>query len=711
MKGFGTYNELKDMLADALNASGMNTTGQPDIFNMFSFGNQSLKTEPTLSDIKSDPNLVKKILDAEADNSVSKSKSDTEKEPLEEDVKKPEALITIEERNTGNVELASYSYYLSSGGNGLVIAVVIVILISQFFGIYSSFWLAEWGEETTDKRGLSNSRNTYYINYYALFLMIAIIFQTFRGLILAQHRLQASRILHLEMLTSVLSSSVAFFDTTPLGRILNRFSSDMGTVDEELSMTFNQLSNSYSMCLGALGAVAGATKGTFLILLTPLFYIYRNVETYFRKTNTAIARLESVSRSPIYSEFSQVLSGINSVRAYKSQERFVGQLEKYVDRNSIAAVLVQLASQWLAIRLDILGSLVTFFVAVLAASAPDFLPPAYIGIGLSYSFQLTQYLKFAVRISAQNEAQMNAVERIRYYIDNIPQEEITDKKNNKSSGFCCCKTKDAPVDKNYSLVVNSNESNQALDSWPSKGAITVDKVEMAYRDGPLVLKGVSFSVEPGEKIGIAGRTGSGKSSIMNALFRVEELKKGKIIIDGIDISKLPLKLLRSKLGIIPQDPVMFSSTVRFNLDPLDLYTDELLWGALENVGMKEVVLALPNKLEEEVAEGGDNFSAGQRQLICIARVLLRNPKILVMDEATASIDNESDRMIQEKIRGIFKESTVLTIAHRLHTIVDSSKIMVLDAGIAVEFDSPDKLLNRYDSLFKALWEKHKMSHT
>jgi ATP-binding cassette subfamily C (CFTR/MRP) protein 1 len=278
-----------------------------------------------------------------------------------------------------------------------------------------------------------------------------------------------------------LGAPIAFFDVTPLGRILNRFSSDMTTIDEDLSQTISQLVNSIFQCFGAVGAIAGATKGTFLGLLIPILWIYERIQRYFRQSNTAIARLEAVSRSPIYADFSQALTGVSSIRAYGESKRFVHHLEERVDSNTIAGILTQLASQWLAIRLDFIGSLTSFFIAVLAVATLkyNFLPAGFLALGLTYSFQMTQYLKFAVRMVASCEAQFNSVERIKYYIDNIEQED----KNTVGGG------------------------TKVPDSWPAEGRIEGQDLQMRYRDGPLVLKGLDFKIAGGEKIGIAGRTG------------------------------------------------------------------------------------------------------------------------------------------------------------------------------------------------------------
>jgi len=601
-----------------------------------------------------------------------------------------QTLTTLEEKATGDVSLQTYMYYILSGGIGWFGTTIILSLLAQCFVVLSSFYLVYWGKVSVDRSlggsPLRSTENIKYVQTFAWISMLGVFLQVIRGVTLANHRLGTSEKLHNQLTVRILAAPVAFFDVTPLGRILNRFSSDMLSIDEELSQSLFQLVNAAFGCFGAIGAIVASTKGSFMILLIPLVFLYNHFQKYFRKTNTAVARLEAVSRSPIYADFSQALNGANTIRAYQDEKRFIDKLECRVDVNTIAAMTVQLNGQWLALRLDLLGSILTFCIALVAVAAGSFIPAGYLAVGLTYSFQITFGLKFAVRMMATVEAQINSVERVKYYLENVDQE--GDPK----------------------LEMNSTPEKLVPLNWPEGGKIVGNNVHMRYRDGPLVLKGVNFIVGEKNKVGIAGRTGSGKSSLMIALFRISELAEGSITIDGVDISKLPLRFLRSKLGIIPQDPVMFSATVRFNLDPFSTHSDKELWDILESVNMKEHVLSLPNKLSEEVAEGGDNFSAGQRQLICIGRALLRKPKILVLDEATASIDNATDALIQTMVRQSFKDCTVLTIAHRLHTIIDSDKIMILDAGKLGEMDSPDNLLSMPNGIFKSLWDQHQASH-
>ncbi|CAM9244868.1 unnamed protein product, partial [Ectocarpus fasciculatus] len=593
-------------------------------------------------------------------------------------------LMTTEELATGNVDLNVYTTYIKAGGVGLAVIITLLLTGVQAFSLGSNFYLTYWSSESSDREDngspMSDETNLQYMLVFSALSVGGIACLILRGYVLAHVQLNASLKMHTALLNSVLSAPVSFFDVTPLGRIVNRFSSDMSTIDEVLSSTIAQTTNSLFSVFGALVAIALATNGVLIVLLVPLSFLYYRIQWLFRKTNTTIARLESVTRSPIYADFSEILGGLGSIRAFRVQNTFIEKLEEAVNRNTVPLMLQAQAGFWLGIRLDAMGSLITFFVAFLAVGCDTFMR-RILGFGVNLFVFLTASLKFCIRSSAQLEAQMNSVERVKHYSEGVAQE-----------------------------VDTIGEPAKLVPGWPLYGKVEGQGVEMRYRDGPLVLKGLNFTVEQGEKIGVAGRTGSGKSSLMNALFRMEKLNGGCILIDGVDTRQVPLQILRSRLGIIPQDPIMFSASVRFNLDPFSIHSDNELWGILDSVDMKNYVSSLPNGLNEEVAEGGDNFSAGQRQLICIGRALLRKPKILVMDEATASIDNETDNLIQRVVRDIFKSSTVLTIAHRLNTIVDSDCIMVLEDGKLGEMGSPEDLLSRRDGLFKSLWDRHQENH-
>jgi len=376
-----------------------------------------------------------------------------------------------------------------------------------------------------------------------------------------------------------------------------------------------------------------------------------------------------------------VLTGTSTVRAYGEKERFFNQCQKSFDNFNASYNLVYMCNYWLGLRLDFLGGLIGAFIgAVSVATARyEFIPAGWLGLALSYSIEVTGFLKHGVRMMATIEADMNSVERVLYYTENVEPEapDIIPEKDPKAG------------------------------TWPSKGVIEFNDSSMRYRDGPLVLKNINLKIEGGEKIGVVGRTGSGKSSMMNLLFRITELEKngGSIFIDDINTSEIGTEVLRLNLSIIPQDPVMFSNTVRYNIDPFGTATESDLWEVLRKVQLDEVISALPDGLDDQVAEGGENFSQGQRQLLCIARSLLRKPKVLIMDEATASIDNNTDAKIQKMIRENFKDATVLTIAHRLNTILDSDRVLVLDDGNVVEFDTPNNLLSKSDGLFKGMVDK------
>ncbi|KAB7499300.1 Multidrug resistance-associated protein 1, partial [Armadillidium nasatum] len=387
-------------------------------------------------------------------------------------------------------------------------------------------------------------------------------------------------------------------------------------------------------------------------------------------TSRQLKRIESVSRSPIYSHFGETIQGASSIRAYGKQDEFILSSEQKVDFNQVSYYPSVIANRWLAIRLEFIGNILTFFAALFAVMARGKISGGEVGLSVSYALSVTQTLNWLVRMTSDVETNIVAVERVKEYTE-TPQEapwEIKDKKPPKD--------------------------------WPDQGLVEFKNYSTRYREGlDLVIKGIDCKVNPMEKVGIVGRTGAGKSSLTLALFRIIEPAGGIISIDGIDVAKIGLHDLRSKLTIIPQDPVLFSGTLRMNLDPFGSHSDQEVWNALEHSHLKEFVSALNSKLQHEISEGGENLSVGQRQLVCLARALLRKTKVLILDEATAAVDLETDDLIQETIRREFSDCTIITIAHRLNTIMDSTRVLVMDKGVIKEYDSPANLLQNPKSIF------------
>lgn len=381
-------------------------------------------------------------------------------------------------------------------------------------------------------------------------------------------------------------------------------------------------------------------------------------------------RFESVLRSVVFAKFSEGLSGTACIRAYGLQQRFVRDLRDAIDQMNSAYFLTFSNQRWLAVRLDSIGNVLVFTTGILVVTSRFNVSPAISGLVLSYILSIVQMIQFTVRQLAEVENGMNATERLHYYGTQLEEE--------------------APL---HTIEVDK--------SWPQKGEIIFDNVQMRYRDGlPLVLRGLSMHVQGGERIGVVGRTGAGKSSIMSTLFRLVELSGGSITIDGLNISKIGLSELRSKLAIIPQDPTLFRGTIRSNLDPFQEHTDLELWSALRQADLVSPDASLEDKsagrihLDSIVEEEGLNFSLGQRQLMALARALVRNSQIIVCDEATSSVDMETDDKIQRTIAEGFRGKTLLCIAHRLRTIIGYDRICVMDQGLIAELDRP-----------LALWEK------
>ncbi|TFK49597.1 ABC protein [Heliocybe sulcata] len=599
-------------------------------------------------------------------------------------------LIVAEKRTTGSVSWGVYLQYLKAGrGWFTAIPVILFAVLMQASQVLNSYTLVWWQADTF------NRPTSFYQIIYATMGVAQAIFTFAMGIAMDIMSYYVSQNLHHEALQNIFYAPMSFFDTTPTGRILSIFGKDIDTIDNQLPVSMRMSVLTLASVLGSI-IIITILEHYFLIAAAGIAVFYNYFAKFYRASALEMKRLDSLLRSFLYAHFSESLTGLPTIRSYGELNRFVQDNKYYVDLEDRALILTVTNQRWLAIRLDCCGALMTFIIAMFCITGVSGIDPAQIGLVLTYTTSLVQLCGMVTRQTAETENYMNSVERVVHYSrgDLIEQEAPHEKLD-------CTPPPD----------------------WPSEGAIEFRDVEMAYRKGlPLVLKGISLNVRGGEKIGIVGRTGAGKSSLMLALFRIVELSSGSIGIDGIDISTLGLKDLRSKISIIPQDPLLFSGTIRSNLDPFDLYDDARLWDALRRSFLVDPDMTgdesrrpsqdeEPHKstprytLETPIESEGANLSVGERSLLSLARALVKDSKVVVLDEATASVDLETDSKIQQTIQTQFKDRTLLCIAHRLRTIISYDRILVLDAGKIAEFDSPINLFSQKDSIFHGMCER------
>ncbi|NXC75168.1 MRP7 protein, partial [Anhinga anhinga] len=614
-----------------------------------------------------------------------------------------------EEKKEGAVAFQVYKAYWLAVGSCLALSILFSLLLMQASRNISDWWLSRWissisqrantsvmvcsasppspelllfsvvglvspiqGLDTTPVPSSGSLDVNFYLIVYGSIAGANSLFTILRAFLFAYGTIRAATVIHNRLLQRILKATVTFFDTTPTGRILNRFSSDLYCVDDSLPFILNIfLANMY----GLLGMVVIITYGLPWIglVLLPLAALYFSIQRYYRRTSRELKRLYSVTLSPIYTHFSETLSGLSSIRAMRATQRFELENQLRLEQNQRCLYASNTAMQWLDIRLQMIGVAVVTAIAGIAIiqHQKQLGNPGLVGLALSYALSVTNLLSGLISSFTATETMMVSVERTEEY------------------------TTDIPMESQEKLV-------QVAADWPSQGLVEFQQVVLAYRVGlPNALDGVNFTVYPGEKVGIVGRTGSGKSTLFLALFRMLELKSGRILLDGVDSQLVGLEELRSRLAIIPQDPFLFSGSIRENLDPQGKRTDAELHEVLEQCHLQDAVTQMGG-LDSELGERGRSLSVGQRQLVCLARALLTQAKVLCIDEATASVDQKTDQLLQQTIRQRFADKTVLTIAHRLNTILDSDRVLVMQAGRVAELDSPTRLSQKDGSLFQRL---------
>ncbi|SCV02438.1 LAME_0H00540g1_1 [Lachancea meyersii CBS 8951] len=647
--------------------------------NLMEYSNHADTEEDTP---KNAPNASRPVVDrqqSEKDN-AELQKQLSKRSQLQDD-NKPQAdgrLTMKEERAVNSISLKVYKEYISAGvgkkGFFLLPLYILLLALSTFTLLFSSVWLSFWTEMK-----FKNKKTPFYMGMYTFFVFFNYICTTGQFTLLCYIGVTAAKWLNLKAVKRLLHTPMSFIDTTPIGRILNRYTKDTDTVDSELTESVRLFVYQVSNIIGVM-IMCIIYLPWFAIAVPFLVLTFVAVADHYQSSTREIKRLEALQRSHVYNNFNEVLGGMDTIRAYRNQKRFYRKSDFLIDRMNEAGYLVVALQRWVSISLDMIAMSFALIITLLCVTRQFHISAASVGVLLTYVLQLPGLLNSLLRAMTQGENDMNSTERLIAYATGLP------------------------LEADYRRPELSPPAE-----WPSEGTVEFEDVSLAYRPGlPVVLKNVNLQIRGREKIGVCGRTGAGKSTIMSALYRICELQQGRIFIDGIDISTLGLFDLRSKLSIIPQDPVMFRGSVRKNLDPFGERTDDELWDALVQSGAispesesevraqiydKKGTLSSLHKfhLDQEVEEDGSNYSLGERQLLALTRALVRQSKILILDEATSSVDYETDAKIQTRIAQAFSHCTILCIAHRLNTILDYDRILVLEKGEVAEFDTPGAL--------------------
>uniref|UniRef100_A0A0E0PUD6 ABC transporter C family member 13 n=2 Tax=Oryza rufipogon TaxID=4529 RepID=A0A0E0PUD6_ORYRU len=574
---------------------------------------------------------------------------------------------SVEARKEGMVELSVYKKYAAFAGWSIAFLICLSVFLMQASRNGNDLWLTYWVDTST-----ASSRTIFYLTILAAFGALNSFFTLGRAFSFAYGGLCAAIQIHADLLNNLIGAPVSFFDQNPSGRILNRLSSDLYAIDDSLPFILNIFVANFFSLLGTL-VVISYSQVSFLLILVPLWLIYRNVQFYYRSTSREVRRLDSVARSPIYSSFTETLDGSSTIRAFQKEGFFLERFIQHVTLYQKTSYCELVAGLWLSLRLQLLAGFIILFIAIMAIvgfnskSVINFGTPGLVGLALSYAAPVVPLLNGFLTTFTETEKEMISVERVVEYVG-IPQEEL-----------------------------HGSESPHS--GWPTEGNIEFERVTLRYKeDLPPALNDVSFFISSGMQVGIIGRTGAGKSSILNALLRLAPICNGRILVDDFDVAKLAVRDLRGHFAVVPQSPFLFDGSLRENLDPFNRTTDLRIWEALDKCHMKTEIESIGG-LDIHVKESGASFSVGQRQLLCLARAILKSSKILCLDECTANVDNQTASLLQNTISAECKGMTVLTIAHRISTVMKMDSILVLDQGKLVEEGNPEVLVDDKFSRF------------
>ena len=665
IKWIGTYEEIKEQ----------------DFFKVFY--EKMKKDENKEND---DINLTKKTSKEKRDEFINKESDEdidinTNKDGIKEmkekfgkkefNKGKIKKLMQEEVKEKGKIKLSVYKDFLKKIGGALTISLLLTLMIiMEFSHSAQDLWLGYWTEHQ------SQSKNMFYFFIFTLFGIVGCAFTYCKLKVQSNSNIQASRSIHKEMVESLIKAPIpTFHETVPKGQILNRFSSDINSIDRGgLNHLMNILSTliSFVTCIG----ICGYYEPYSLLTIPLILFIGQKISTFYRNSSRELQRIESGKRSPVLNICNEVIPGVTTIRAFGYQRKYMALFHEKVDEHLKFRIIMNGCTQWYNMNLDLISfGFVTFLITFTILFKDKFSASA-VAIIYTYCDKMKMNLIHGLRTLTFYENSMIGYERCIEYtkcISEAPKKCGTDNK---------------------------------LENWPALGKIEFINFSVKYRpDTEIVLKNLNFLIQGKEKIGIVGRTGSGKSTITLCLFRILEATEGKILIDDIDISTIGLDMLRNNLTIIPQDPALMEGSLRYNIDPLEKSDDNEILRVMQKIGFDYIVKRNKDGLNQEIAEGGSNLSVGEKQLICITRAILRKSKIIIMDEATASIDYKTEEIIQKAISELLNDSTFITIAHRIKTILGYDRILTLDNGQIVDYDTPKNLLNDKMSLFYELYSK------